>query len=59
MELLISEPLIFDNTGLWDWNLSTYTGGICMFKKSCIQNTFVITRYHKVGEELLTAELVN
>ena len=30
-----------------------------MFKKSHIQNTFGITRYHKVGEESLTAELVN
>ena len=30
-----------------------------MFKKSHIQNTFVITRCHKVGEESLTAELVN
>ena len=51
--------LIFDNTGLWDRNLSTYASGVCMFKKSYIQTTFVITRYHKVGEELLTAELVN
>ena len=30
-----------------------------MLKKSHIQNTFVITRYHKFGEESLTAELVN
>ena len=29
-----------------------------MFKKSHTQNTFVITRYHKVGDESLTAELV-
>ena len=29
------------------------------FQKSHIQNTFVITKYHKVGEESLIAELVN
>ena len=28
-------------------------------QKSHIQNTFVITKYHEVGEELLTGELVN
>ena len=53
------KPSVFDNTGLCDRNLSTYAGGIFMFKKSYMQNTFVITRYHKVGEESLTAELVN
>ena len=30
-----------------------------MLKKSHIQNTFFITRYHKAVEESLTAELVN
>ena len=50
---------MFDDTGFWDRNLSTYAGSIYMLKKSHIQNTFVIARYNKVVEESLTAELVN
>ena len=46
-------------TGLWDRNCISYAGGLCMFKKSHIQNTFGVSRYHEVGKELLTAELVN